>query len=114
MGDPIVAISFKDLEPDEEVREEASRRLSALADEFPEPSHIEVAFEPDGEGFSAHAHVTGGGIDVATSSHAPELPLAADRLFDRLAKQLRRAHDKRLFARRRVAMTRNPKRKPRP
>ena len=38
----VVAISFKDIEPDEAVRERAEKRCRALAEEFPEPTHIEV------------------------------------------------------------------------
>lgn len=105
-----VSISFKDMAPDEEVRERTEVRCRVLADEYPEPTHLEVTFAPDGEGFTAHAHATGT-KEIVASAHAAALGLAADRLLDKLAKTLRRAHDKRLFARRRAAMQRNPKRR---
>jgi ribosome-associated translation inhibitor RaiA len=112
MADPVVAISFKDLAPDEEVREQVAAKLRALADEFPEPTHIEVTLAPDGALFTAHAHVTGRGTDLATSAKGAKLGLAADRLLDKLAQQLRRAHEKRVFAARRGAKKDNPKRRP--
>jgi ribosome-associated translation inhibitor RaiA len=108
----VVAISFKDIEPDETVRERAEKRCRALAEEFPEPTHIELTLAEERTGFSAHAHATGT-KPVAASASAAELPLAADRALDKLAKELRRAHDKRIFSRRREAMRENPKRKPR-
>lgn len=113
MADPVLAISFKDLAPDEEVREQVERRLRALAEEFPEPTHIEVTLAPDGSGFSAHSHVTGSGTDLAAAARGAELGLAAGRLLDKLAQQLRRAHEKRVFSDRRGAKQGNPKRRPR-
>ena len=113
MPEAVVAISFKDLEPDEEVREQVATRLGALAAEFPEPTRIEVTLTPDGTGFSAHAHVTGRGTDLATAAKGAKLGLAADRLLDKLAQQLRRAHEKRVFAGRRGAKKDHPKRRPR-
>jgi ribosome-associated translation inhibitor RaiA len=108
----VVAISFKDLEVDEDVRERAETRCRALAEEFPEPTHIELTLAEDGSGFSGHAHATGR-VELAASATAPELALAADRALEKLGKALRRAHDKRVFARRREAMKQNPKRAPR-
>jgi ribosome-associated translation inhibitor RaiA len=109
VGATVVAISFKDLEHDEEVRERAEERCRALAEEFPEPTHIELTLAPDGTGFSAHAHVTGR-AEIAAKAEAHELGLAADRALERLARALRRVHDKRVFSRRRAAMQQNPKR----
>jgi ribosome-associated translation inhibitor RaiA len=108
----VVAISFKDMESNEQVRERAESRCRHLAEEFPEPTHIEVTFAEDGVGFSAHAHATGG-TEIAASATAPALPLAADRVLDRLAKALRRNHEKRIFAHRREAMQHSRKRQPR-
>ena len=55
--------------------------------------------------------VLGKRTEAATSASASELTPAADRLFERLEKQLRRAHDKRIFTHRREAMQHSPKRK---
>jgi ribosome-associated translation inhibitor RaiA len=108
----VVAISFKDLDADEDVRQRAEKRCRDLAEEFDEPTHIELTLAEDGAAFSAHAHATGR-VELAASATAPELALAADRALDKLGKALRRAHDKRLFSRRREAMKQNPKRRPR-
>jgi ribosome-associated translation inhibitor RaiA len=108
----VVAISFKDIPPDEAVRERAEKRCRALAEEFPEPTHLEVTLAEEGGGFSAHAHATGRTV-LAASASAPDLALAADRAIDKLGKELRRAHDKRIFSHRREAMRENPKRRPR-
>jgi len=113
MDGAAVAISFKDMEPDEDVRDLVAKRLAALAADFPEPTHIEVTLAPDGTGFTAHAHVTGRATDLAASAAGAELGLAADRLLDKLVHQLRRAHEKRLFASRRAKRQDHPKRRPR-
>jgi ribosome-associated translation inhibitor RaiA len=108
----VVSISFKDIEHDEEVRERAEKRCRALAEEFPEPTHIGLTLAEERTGFSAHAHATGR-TELAASASAPDLALAADRALEKLGKELRRAHDKRIFAHRREAMRENPKRRPR-
>jgi ribosome-associated translation inhibitor RaiA len=109
---PAVAVRFKDLDPDEAVRQRVEKRCAALTGEFPETTHVEVTFEPEGDLFHAHGRVLGKRTEAATSASATELSPAADRLFERLAKQLRRAHDKRIFTHRREAMQQNPKKKP--
>ena len=72
-------------------------------------NNIELTLAPDGTGYSAHAHVTGR-AELAAKAEAQELGLAADRALERLARALRRVHDKRVFSRRRAAMQQNPKR----
>ncbi len=101
--DPTVVISFKDGEVDERVRETIEKRCQILAKEFPETTHLEISLAPDGAGFTAHGHVTGRDIDVASHAEAIDARLAADQLMDTLARQLRKSHDKRIFARRREA-----------
>jgi ribosome-associated translation inhibitor RaiA len=110
---PAVEVRFKDLEPDEQLRERVERRCRELTENFPEATHIEITFSPEGDEFSAHGHVMGKRTEAATSATASELTPAADRLFDRLAKQLRRAHDKRIFVQRREAQLHSTKKPPR-
>jgi ribosome-associated translation inhibitor RaiA len=62
-------------------------------------------------GFTAHGHVTGKQIDVATHAAANQMLPAAERLFTKVERQLRRVHDKRIFAKRREAQKKSPKRK---
>jgi ribosome-associated translation inhibitor RaiA len=104
---------FKDLSKDEEVREAVEKRCRHLAEEFGEIARIEVTLAPDGVGFTAHGHVTGKQIDVGTHAAADQLLPAAERLLVKVERQLRRVHDKRIFARRRVAQKKSPKRKAR-
>lgn len=98
-----VLISFKDIESDETVRDATQRRCEALAEEFPETTRFEIALAPDGAGFTATAHVTGNHTEVAGHAQAMELGAAADKLMDTLQKQLRKVHDKKIFAQRRNA-----------
>jgi len=102
--------NFKDLSSDEAVREAVEIRCHHLAAEFPEIVRIEVTLTADGVGFTAHGHVTGSHIDVATHAAATKLLPAAEKLVVKLERQLRRVHDKRIFAKRREAQRKSPKR----
>ena len=108
---PIVLIHFKDLAHDEELRESLEARCQHLGEEFHETSRFELTFSEDGDSFLAHGHVTGKNTDVATHASASQMGPAADQLLDKVEKQLRRAHDKRIFSHRRDAQKDPPKRK---
>jgi ribosome-associated translation inhibitor RaiA len=112
MADAVIAVNFKDMPVHDDVRDVVEERCRALAEEFPELTHVEVTLAPDGDGHSASGRVTGKRTALATHAAAPEPGHAADRLLDTLRHQLRRSHDKRLFARRRSAQRANPKRRP--
>lgn len=101
--------NFKDLSSDESVREAVEARCQHIAAEFPEIVRIEVTLAADGVGFTAHGHVTGSHIDVATHAAATKLLPAAEQLCVKLERQLRRVHDKRIFAKRREAQRKSPK-----
>ena len=64
--------NFKDLSNDEAVREAVETRCQHLAAEFAEIVRIEVTLTADGVGFTAHGHVTGSHIDVATHADGDE------------------------------------------
>jgi ribosome-associated translation inhibitor RaiA len=113
MPNAVIAVSFKDMETDEELRDRLAERCRTLADEFPEVTQVEVTITPDGTGHAATGHVSGKSTRLATHASAVEPGHAADQLLDTLRQQLRRAHDKRIFTRRREAQQRNPKRKSR-
>ena len=104
-------ISYKDLDPGERLRERLEERCRALAVEFPETTHFEIALAADGAGFTAHGHVTGDHTEVAAQATAAEPAPAADKLMDALERQLRRLHDKKIFARRRSAQRESRRRK---
>jgi ribosome-associated translation inhibitor RaiA len=107
---PTVTISFKDLEVDEELRETLDKRCSTLAEEFPEADRFEITLSPDGAGHGTHARVSGRNVQIDTHASAIEMGLSAERAIEKVARQLRREHDKRIFARRREAQKENPKR----
>jgi ribosome-associated translation inhibitor RaiA len=113
MPDAVIAVNFKDMPTDEDVREEVEARCRTLADEFPELTHVELTLTPDGTGHRASGHVSGKSTQLASHAAAVEPGRAADQLLDKLRQQLRRAHEKRIFSHRREAQLQNPKRKPR-
>ncbi len=100
---PSVVIHFKEVEQDEPLRESIERQSEALGDEFHEVSNIEISLAPNGAGFIANGHVTGQGTDVATHVEASKLAPAVDSVFDKVERQLRKLHDKRIFSQRREA-----------
>ena len=100
---PAVVIHFRDCEQDEKVRKSIERHSERLAQEFHEINRFEVSLSTNGRGFDAHLHVTGKGTDAATQANASELGPAADMAFNKVEKQLRKIHDKRIFSQRREA-----------
>ena len=113
MPNAVIAVHFKDMAVNEDVRDAVEDRCRALAEEFPELTHVEITLTPDGTGHAASGRVTGRSTELATHTAAPALGHAADRLLDTLRAQLRRSHDKRVYSRRRAAQRENPKRAPR-
>lgn len=109
MSKAVITVSFKDMPIDEELRERVEDRCRTLGEEFPELTHLEVTVTRDGAGHSASGHVSGRSTQLATHAAAPEPAHAADQLLDTLRHQLRKAHDKRIFTRRREAQLHNPK-----
>ncbi len=105
-----VVIHFRDCEQDEKIRSSIEKHSARLAQEFPEISKFEISLSPDGSGFVAHVHVTGKGTDAATQANASELGPAADIIFDKVERQLRKIHDKRIFSQRREAQRERGKR----
>jgi ribosomal subunit interface protein len=104
-----LGINFKDLSKDEAVREAVEKRCRHLAEEFNEIVRIEITLAADGAGFTAHGHVTGKQIDVATHATANQMLPASEKLLVKVERQLRRVHDKRIFAKRRAAQRRPAK-----
>ena len=107
---PSVVLHFRDMEFDETVRESVHRRCDHLAGEFHEVSRFELTISENGAGFTVHGHATGKNTDVATHAEAEAARAASDQVLDKIERQLRRTHDKRIFARRREAQRHSPKR----
>jgi len=98
---PVIVISFKDMESNETIRETLERGCRTLAVEFPETTRFEVTIAPDGVGHAASGRVAGRNTEIAAHATAIEPGHSADKLLDTLQKQLRKVHDKHIFARRR-------------
>jgi ribosomal subunit interface protein len=110
MASPVVVVHFKDVEIDEIVREAVQRRCDHLADEFHEATRFELTIEQNGMGFAVHGHATGKHTDVATHAKADTARTASDQVLEKIERQLRKLHDKRIFAQRREAQKHPPKR----
>jgi len=105
-------VHLKDIETDETLREAVQDRCAHLAEEFHEVTRLEVFISGDGGlGFEVHGHATGKGTDVATHANAEQARAAADQVLQKIERQLRKTHDKRIFAQRRDAQKDPPKRK---
>ena len=112
---PVVILHAKDLhlerEVDERMRASIERRCQTLAEEFQEVSRFEFTLTLEGAGYQVHGHATGKNTDIATHADATDPGPAADMVIDKIAKQLRKNHDKRIFAQRRDAQRDPPKRR---
>jgi ribosomal subunit interface protein len=106
-------LHLKDASSDQALRDHVEKRLDQLEAEFPEVTRFEITLGEDGAGYTAHARVTGKSTEVTPhSAIAPEPRPALDSLLEKIERQLRRAHDKRIFSQRREAQRDPPKRKP--
>jgi len=106
-----VVVHAKDVEIDDHVREAIERRCGQLAEEFPEVARFELTVTEDGAGYAVNGHATGKNTDAVTHGAASEPGPAADQVLDRIERQLRKLHDKRIFAQRREAQRDPPKRR---
>jgi ribosomal subunit interface protein len=106
-----VVVHCKDLEIDDSVRESIQRRCEGLSEEFHEVGRFELTLSENGTGFAAHGHATGKNTDVATHATAEQARVASDQVLDKIERQLRKTHDKRIFSRRREAQKDPPKRR---
>ena len=108
---PAVVVHLKEVEVEDRLSELLERRCHALAEDFPEVRRFEITIAQDGNlGIEVRGHATGKNTDVATHAAASEAGPAVDRVLDRIARQLRANHDKRIFAQRRDAQRHPPKR----
>ena len=98
-----VVIHFKEVANDDDIREHLEKRCQRLAEEFPETTDYEVHLEPDAEEISSHGHVIGRNTNLAGRASGSDLRQAGERLIDKLERELRRDHDKRIYTQRRKA-----------
>ena len=100
----------KGLEQRDELQEAVDKRCRHLAEEFPETDRFEVSIGAEANDLTAHAKATGKNTSVSSHASAPEPRAAAEAALDRLERELRRVHDKRIFAPRREARRAKAKR----
>lgn len=108
---PSVVVHFRDITLDDRVRESIERGCGRLTDEFPEVDRIEISVAEDGAGFAVQGRATGKNTAVTTHAVATDAGPAADQVLDKIERQLRKVHDKRIFSQRREAQKDPPKRK---
>jgi ribosome-associated translation inhibitor RaiA len=95
-------IHFRDTPHSEHLRSECEGWGAALRQEFPETSRVEVTVSHDRDVHEVHVHVTGKHVDFASSAKSRDSVLVSARdAFDKLHAQLRKHHDKQIFAHRR-------------
>jgi len=105
-GTPVV-VHFKEVPSSDKIREVIEARCEHLAAEFEEVTRFEISFSPLGAEIEAHGHATGKHTNVATRAAGKNLRAAGDQVLEKIERQLRKLHDKRIFAQRREAQ-RNP------
>ncbi len=114
MGDAVVTVHIRDEHAEEkpgaELREKLDARCRELAAEFPEVSRLEVTLEFGKAGIDISGHATGKATDAAVHAQGKDALHALGLLVDKLRHQLRREHDKRIFAHRREAQHQHPRR----
>jgi ribosome-associated translation inhibitor RaiA len=106
-----VLIHFNDIPVNHSVREHIEARCKHLADEFPEAINFEVHLTGDFESAQCHGHVSGKRTHAAAHvEQANNLRHAGDLMLDKVERELRREHDKRIFGPRRQAQKSQTKR----
>jgi ribosomal subunit interface protein len=111
---PTVVVHVRDVTVKDSVREAIDKQCGRLVEEFKEVKRFEITISGDGLGFDVHGRATGKNTEVATHAMASEPGPAAEQMFDKIERQLRKVHDKRIFSQRRVAQKDPPKRKAAP
>ena len=101
--DAKVVIHFKDLNQNDLLNETLEKRCHHLAAEFPETTRYEVTISLDKNEVHANTYVTGKNTSLASHAVADNERQASEVALDKLARELRKEHDKRIFSARREA-----------
>ena len=100
-------IHFHDLPHSDPIHRACEQWVDALQEEFPETSKYEVTLSHSRGEHEAHVHVTGKDLELASAAQHRDLKDAVTEGFERLRRQLRKKHDKRIFTRRRTGTPRS-------
>ncbi len=102
---------WRELMADPGTDEYLDRRCNHLMDEFPEADSFEISFQVEGQEIECHAHVDGKRTRLAAhSTGAQNAKQAAESALDKLEREMRKDHDKRIFGSRRKAQQSQTKR----
>ena len=110
--EPPVVVRFREIPNSERMRRAIEARCQRLASEFEEVTRFEITFTPLATEVSALGRATGKNTNVATQASGKNLRAAADQVIEKVERQLRKNHDKRIFAQRREAQRNPPKKSP--
>ena len=102
-GETTVVIRFNHMSKDDEVQTHLQQRIHHLANEFPETAHYELSLSPNAGDIRADVYVSGRGTHIAAHASQPDFRQAGEQLLNKLQRELRRHHDKRIFSQRRGA-----------
>ena len=98
-----VALHFKGIAHDETLDQILKNHCHRVAAEFQETNHLELTLSVEAGEISCHVHASGKKTRVASHALAADARKAGDIALNRLERELRRLHDKRIFGGRRVA-----------
>ena len=106
-----IKVHWRDLRTDAETDEYLESRCDHLMEEFQEADSFEISFQREGQDIECHAHVDGKRTRLAAhSTGAHTSKQAAENALDKLEREMRKDHDKRIFGNRRKAQKAQPKR----
>jgi len=106
-----VKTHWRNLPADETTDQYLERRCDHLMTEFPEAESFEISLNVEGKEIECHAHVDGKRTRLAAhASGAQSSRQAAESVLDKLEREMRKDHDKRIFASRRKAQKSQTKR----
>jgi ribosome-associated translation inhibitor RaiA len=105
-----LVLHFKDIAHDETLQQALEKRCEHLAAEFHETHRYEITLATEPNEVSAHVKVLGKNTSVSSHANAPDARQAAEAALDRLERELRKDHDKRIFRPRREARRTRSKR----
>ena len=94
-------VHFQDVPHSESIQRECERWIDLLREEFPETSKYEITLTHAGNDHETHVHVTGKHVELASQARHRDLREAVTDAFDRVRRQLRKHHDKKISGRRR-------------
>jgi ribosome-associated translation inhibitor RaiA len=95
-------IHFRDTPHSDSLRDECEGWATGMREEFPETTRVEVTLQQARDAWEAHVHTTGKHVNFVGTGRSPESALVAAReAFDKVHAQLRKHHEKQVFAPRR-------------